>query len=114
MGGGDIKLLAWIGAVLGWKAIPFVVLISSVLSAASSASRSRLGRKAGLRPPFPFGPYLALGAIVLMFVSLTHMADWYFHSVFAVSSALTMRPKAMSDWSSLDRFDIRLGVRCNF
>ena len=31
MGGGDIKLIAWIGAVLGWKAIPFVILVSSLL-----------------------------------------------------------------------------------
>ena len=30
MGGGDIKLLAWIGAVLGWKSIPFVILGSSL------------------------------------------------------------------------------------
>lgn len=31
MGGGDIKLLAWIGAVLGWKAVPVVILVSSLL-----------------------------------------------------------------------------------
>ncbi|HPI41444.1 MAG TPA: prepilin peptidase, partial [Pseudobdellovibrionaceae bacterium] len=31
MGGGDIKLLAWIGALLGWKAVPFVILLSSVI-----------------------------------------------------------------------------------
>jgi leader peptidase (prepilin peptidase)/N-methyltransferase len=30
LGGGDIKLLAWIGCLLGWKAIPFVILSSSV------------------------------------------------------------------------------------
>ena len=29
LGGGDIKLLAWIGAILGWKSIPFVIFISS-------------------------------------------------------------------------------------
>ena len=64
MGGGDIKLLAWIGAVLGWSAVPFVVLASSVLGSVvglTLAIRSR----AGLRSEIPFGPLPGLGRVDL-------------------------------------------------
>lgn len=75
MGGGDIKLLAWIGAVLGWTAIPFVVLVSSVLGSLVGlilAVRS----KAGLKSEIPFGPYLALAAI-LYFLGGEALGLWY-------------------------------------
>ncbi|NJL24921.1 MAG: prepilin peptidase [Calothrix sp. SM1_5_4] len=65
MGGGDIKLLAWIGAVLGWTAVPFVVLASSLVGSVVGlvlAMRSR----AGLKSQIPFGPYLALAALVYL------------------------------------------------
>lgn len=66
MGGGDIKLLAWIGAVLGWTSIPFVVMVSSILGSIVGlvlATRS----KAGLKSMIPFGPYLALAALLYLF-----------------------------------------------
>jgi leader peptidase (prepilin peptidase)/N-methyltransferase len=65
MGGGDIKLLAWIGAVLGWTSVPFVVLASSVVGSVVGlllAWRS----KAGLKSVIPFGPYLAAAAILYL------------------------------------------------
>jgi leader peptidase (prepilin peptidase)/N-methyltransferase len=62
MGGGDIKLLAWIGAVLGWTAIPFVVLASSLLGLVVGLNLA-LRNKAGLKSVIPFGPYLALAAL---------------------------------------------------
>ena len=77
MGGGDIKLLAWIGAVLGWKAIPFVVLISSIIGSVVGIFVA-IRTKGGLASAIPFGPYLALGAIVIMFGG-NHLAEWYFH-----------------------------------
>lgn len=66
MGGGDIKLLAWMGAVLGWKAIPFVIVVASVTGSIVGilvAIRSKKGMKAMI----PFGPYLALGAVLYVF-----------------------------------------------
>ncbi|MGZ3721701.1 MAG: prepilin peptidase [Bdellovibrionales bacterium] len=65
MGGGDIKLLAWIGAVLGWTAIPFVVLVASILGSVVGLGLA-LRKEAGLKSVIPFGPYLALGAIVFL------------------------------------------------
>ena len=65
MGGGDIKLLAWVGAVLGWKAVPFVIvsasLIGSVLGLILAGKKGK-----GLKTVIPFGPYLAFGAILYL------------------------------------------------
>lgn len=66
MGGGDIKLLAWIGAVLGWQSIPFVILCASFLGTIVGVivmSRT----KGGMQTAIPFGPYLALGALIFLF-----------------------------------------------
>ena len=65
MGGGDIKLLAWIGAVLGWTSVPFVVLASSLLGSLVGVGLA-WRRQAGLRSVIPFGPYLALAAIIFL------------------------------------------------
>lgn len=75
MGGGDIKLLAWIGAVLGWTAIPFVVLASSLLGSVMGIALA-LRSKAGLKSVIPFGPYLALAAI-LYFLGGEALGLWY-------------------------------------
>jgi leader peptidase (prepilin peptidase) / N-methyltransferase len=75
MGGGDIKLLAWIGAVLGWTAIPFVVLASSIIGSVVGlvlATRS----EAGLKSVIPFGPYLALAAILYL-LGGEQLGLWY-------------------------------------
>lgn len=76
MGGGDIKLLAWIGALLGWKAIPFVIMSSAIVGSVVGIVMSRK-QKAGLKTVIPFGPYLALGAIFYLFGGET-IALWYF------------------------------------
>ncbi len=65
MGGGDIKLLAWIGAVCGLKSLPFVLLASSlfgILFGLVYMFRSDDGLKTG----FPFGPCLALAALIYL------------------------------------------------
>lgn len=66
MGGGDIKLLAWIGAVLGWKAIPFVIISSSLIGSVVGIFIMMRSKK-GLKTVIPFGPYLALGAVLFLF-----------------------------------------------
>ncbi len=66
IGGGDIKLTAWIGAVLGWQSIPFVVLSSSLLGSVVGLSLV-FKTKAGWKLRIPYGPYLALGAVIYLF-----------------------------------------------
>lgn len=65
MGYGDFKLLAAIGAWLGWQILPFVVLISSILGALVGISLI-VFTKHGREIPIPFGPYLAVAGIVAL------------------------------------------------
>ena len=58
MGHGDFKLLAALGAWLGWQALPTIILMSAVVGAAFGLSMILLrGRDRSV--PIPFGPYLA-------------------------------------------------------
>ncbi len=75
MGGGDIKLLAWLGAVLGWPAVPFVVLVSSVVGSVVGLVLAIRGR-AGLKSVIPFGPYLALAAVIYL-LGGDRLGMWY-------------------------------------
>ena len=66
MGHGDFKLLAAIGAWLGWQVLPLVILLSSVVGAVVGIILILLARL-GRNIPLPFGPYLAMaGFIALM------------------------------------------------
>lgn len=75
LGGGDIKLLGWLGALLGWKAIPFIILSSSVLGSVVGLLASRK-KDTGLKTMIPFGPFLALGAL-LYILGLKSVGLWY-------------------------------------
>ena len=66
MGGGDIKLLAMIGAFLGWKAIPLVIFISSLIGSFVGIIWIIFFKKDRYFP-IPFGPFLSLGAIYSIF-----------------------------------------------
>lgn len=65
MGGGDIKLLAMIGAFLGWKAILPIIFFSSVLGTLVGVP-VMLVKKADGKLAIPFGPFLAAGALVYL------------------------------------------------
>jgi leader peptidase (prepilin peptidase)/N-methyltransferase len=88
MGFGDVKLLAMMGAFLGWQAIPVILVVASITGSlagvvmilvqarpALSRVRQRLGtaalapyvRRAARRTELPFGPFLALGALVALY-----------------------------------------------
>lgn len=66
MGHGDFKLLAALGAWLGWSMLPAIILISSVLGALVGISLIALARH-GRNVPIPFGPYLALAGMLALF-----------------------------------------------
>jgi leader peptidase (prepilin peptidase)/N-methyltransferase len=66
MGFGDFKLLAALGAWLGWQMLPVTLLLSSVVGAAIGIAMIVLV-KHDRRVPIPFGPYLAGGGLVALF-----------------------------------------------
>ena len=68
MGGGDIKLLAWIGAVLGWKSIPFILMCSSFLGTIVGLFLILCDKKFHFKAAIPFGPYLAIAALFYIFL----------------------------------------------
>jgi len=58
MGYGDFKLLAALGAWLGWQALPLIILLSSLVGAVCGIALIAIKRR-GRDVPIPFGPYLA-------------------------------------------------------
>jgi len=66
MGYGDFKLLAAIGAWLGWQVLPLTLLLSSLVGAVVGMGLIVLARH-GRDVPIPFGPYLAASGILGLF-----------------------------------------------
>jgi leader peptidase (prepilin peptidase)/N-methyltransferase len=65
MGYGDFKLLAAIGAWLGWKMLPLVILLSSFVGAVIGVALIVFARR-GRNVPIPFGPYLAIAGLIAL------------------------------------------------
>lgn len=75
MGGGDIKLLAMIGAFLGWKPTLLTVMIAAVVG--SVVGLTLIACKVMQRRQYlPFGPFLALGAVLAMMFH-QEVLSWY-------------------------------------
>lgn len=75
MGGGDIKLLAMIGAFLGWKPALLTIMIGAFSGSIVGVAMILL--KLIRRDQYlPFGPFLALGAVIAMFFHQELLA-WY-------------------------------------
>jgi leader peptidase (prepilin peptidase) / N-methyltransferase len=66
MGYGDFKLLAALGAWLGWQLLPLTILLSSFVGAAIGLVLIVVARH-GRNAPIPFGPYLAIAGIIALF-----------------------------------------------
>ena len=66
MGYGDFKLLAAIGAWLGWQILPLTLLLSSLVGALVGISLIVFARH-GRNVPIPFGPYLAAAGVIALF-----------------------------------------------
>src|SRR5882762_5067072 len=68
MGYGDFKLYAAVGAFLGWKLLPFVILLSSIVGLVFGSLQMFAARRGwDWKFKFHFGPYLALAGIIAMF-----------------------------------------------
>lgn len=77
MGGGDIKLLAMIGALTGIKGVILTVLLSSISGTIAGIGTMILQRKKDLKLAIPFGPFLSIGAIIHLFFG-DQLINWYF------------------------------------
>ena len=75
MGFGDFKLLAAIGAWMGWKILPFVILASSLVGAILGIALIIIAKR-GREVPMPFGPYLAISAVLALFFG-NAIIDYY-------------------------------------
>jgi leader peptidase (prepilin peptidase) / N-methyltransferase len=67
MGMGDVKLLAMIGAFLGWRSVLFVALVSSFIGTIVGISII-LYKRGNLKYAIPFGPFLSLAAALYCFI----------------------------------------------
>ncbi len=75
MGYGDFKLLAALGAWLGWQMLPLVIMLSAVVGAVTGIGMIMiLGRDRQI--PIPFGPYLS-GAGLIALLWGPQITDWY-------------------------------------
>ena len=75
MGGGDLKLLAALGAWLGWQAILPIILFASIVGLCVNVPRMLLAGH-GRHQQYPFGPFLAGGGIVVMFIGTDTLLAW--------------------------------------
>ncbi|MBP1697079.1 MAG: type 4 prepilin peptidase 1, Aspartic peptidase, family [Deltaproteobacteria bacterium] len=75
MGGGDVKLLAMIGAFLGWKAVILTILLSSLIGSIVGIAVI-LWKGRDFKYAIPFGPFLSLGAVIALFYG-ENLILWY-------------------------------------
>jgi len=75
MGYGDFKLLAALGAWLGWQSLHLIILLSSVVGATIGMALILLARR-GREVPIPFGPYLAMAGWITLLFGDTIMAHF--------------------------------------
>ena len=75
MGLGDVKFMGAIGAFLGWQAVIFSLVISSLIGALVGGALVIFGRRA-LSSRLPYGPYIALAATLWIFAGPALLA-WY-------------------------------------
>ena len=78
MGMGDVKMLAMIGAWTGWRALLFIILLSSLAGSLIGGALLFLSRQ-GVRTRIPFGPFLALGTLIYLFFG--HEIVWWFNQL---------------------------------
>jgi leader peptidase (prepilin peptidase)/N-methyltransferase len=75
MGGGDIKLLAMIGAVVTWQGVLFTIFAGSATGCVVGVGLMIKNRK-GMKLAVPFGPFLSFGAVLYLFYG-PQLVGWY-------------------------------------
>ncbi|MGO8988917.1 MAG: prepilin peptidase [bacterium] len=75
MGGGDVKLLAMIGAFLGWKAVILTILLGSLVGSIIGIILM-VSKGKDFKYAIPFGPFLSLGAVIALFYG-ENLIRWY-------------------------------------
>lgn len=75
MGEGDLNLIALVGAFLGWRGVVITILVGCLAGSVAGLTLISL-RRLQRREPIPFGPFLALGAIVAVFWG-EQAVTWY-------------------------------------
>ena len=75
MGYGDFKLLAALGAWMGWQMLPIIILLSSAVGAIVGIAMMIIKRR-GKDIPIPFGPYLAAAGWIALLWGDTIMARY--------------------------------------
>jgi leader peptidase (prepilin peptidase)/N-methyltransferase len=78
MGGGDIKLLAMIGAWVGWKGVLLTIFAASAIGTLSGLLVMFKSKK-NMKLAIPFGPFLSIGAIIHLFFG-KELIFWYFYT----------------------------------
>ncbi len=81
MGMGDAKLLAMIGAMIGWKGIIFTIYTGSAAGTLAGIAVIIHNRKKDFKTPIPFGPFLVIGAITYIFFG-QDIINWYYGITF--------------------------------
>ena len=76
MGGGDIKLMAMIGAFLGWRGAALTIFLGSVLGVGGGLAAMRKGGE-GLKTAIPFGPFLCTAALLARY-----LGEWFWRRIF--------------------------------
>ncbi len=77
MGGGDIKMMAMVGALMGWKAVFLTTLLGSLAGSVVGVFLMVLMGK-GRKTKVPFGPFLALGTLITLFFG-QEILVWYLY-----------------------------------
>ncbi len=76
MGFGDVKFMAAIGAFLGWQAAVFSLLVSAVIGAVAGVTLIAIGKR-DWSAKLPYGPYIALAAIIWLFSGHSWQIFWW-------------------------------------
>ena len=75
MGGGDVKMLAMIGAFLGWKLIVITLVLSSVPGSVIGILLIVV-KRGGMKNTLPYGTFLSIAALVSSLAG-PQIVDWY-------------------------------------